>query len=77
MLCRVLGYGGGKRGAKQMEPLPTGADSLRRDKGTKLVIPKLPGRSQGKYRVQRERVTREPCLGRAREDPEGVTAEDQ
>lgn len=50
-LCRVLGYGGGRRGAKQMEPLPTGADSLRRDKGTTLVIPKLPGRSQGKYRV--------------------------
>lgn len=77
MLCRVLGYGGGRRGAKQMEPLPTGADSLRRDKGTTLVIPKLPGRSQGKYRVQRERVTREPCLERAREDPEGVTTEDE
>lgn len=76
MLCAVP-HTGVQWGAKQMEPLPTGADSLRRDKGTTLVIPKLPGRSQGKYRARRERVTREPCSGRAREEAEGVTAEDE
>lgn len=42
----------GRGGQSKLEPLPTGADSLR-DKGTKLVIPKLPGCYQGKYRVHR------------------------